>query len=72
MKEKSMSNATDLIKQRDELNEKIDTALKSERAAALVDVKATIKLHKFTQTELKSAITTRKRKSKKKAEDANS
>jgi len=67
-----MSNAADLIKQRDELNEQIKLTLKDERAAALVDVKATIKMYKFTQTELKSAITSRKPNSKKKAEVANS
>jgi len=67
-----MSNAADLIKQRDELNEKIDTALKSERATALSDVRAKIKLHKFTLTELRSVVKMRKRKPVVKVEDASS
>jgi hypothetical protein len=57
-----MSSAEELIKQRDELEKKIQAALKEERAVALEDVKAKIKLHKITATELKSVVQMRKRK----------
>ena len=69
-----MASAEELIKQRDALQEQIDAALKEERVAALVDVKNKIKLHGFTQTELRSVIKTRKRKSKatSKAKDSSS
>ena len=59
-----MASAEELIKQRDALQEQIDAALKEERVAALVDVKNKIKLHGFTQTELRSVIKSRKRKLK--------
>lgn len=59
-----MASAEELIKQRDALQEQIDAALKEERAAALIDVKNKIKLHGFTQTELRGVIKVRRRKSK--------
>jgi len=62
-----MANLAELVKQREKLDEEIEKARKDARADDLAQVKETIKLHSFTLTELRSAITMRKRKRKVKA-----
>jgi DNA-binding protein H-NS len=68
-----MGRVEDLLKQKEQLEKELETAMKEERDAALQEVRKLCKTYGFTPTDLRSYLKTRKRSTAKaKTDDSSS